>query len=302
MKASLDETRQSGSLELLARQLVEGFITGLHKSPYHGFSVEFAEHRLYNVGQSTRHIDWKVFARTDRLYTKQYEEETNLRCLIALDCSSSMYYPKESLAKIKFSVYAAASLTYLLHRQRDAVGLTLFSDSIEELTPIKSSSTHLNKLFTLLNNKVNVTGQQSKKTNVVNVLHEIAEKIHKRSLVIIFSDMFDGSENQEEIFKALQHLKHNKHEVLLFHITDHQTELKFSFAERPYEFIDLESGEKLKLHPSEIKDQFESELSALHAQLKLKCNQLKIDFISVDSKSNYTDVLQAYLIKRSKMR
>ena len=302
MKASLDETRQSGSLELLARQLVEGFITGLHKSPYHGFSVEFAEHRLYNVGQSTRHIDWKVFARTDRLYTKQYEEETNLRCLIALDCSSSMYYPKESLAKIKFSVYAAASLTYLLHRQRDAVGLTLFSDSIEELTPIKSSSTHLNKLFTLLDNKINVTGQQSKKTNVVNVLHEIAEKIHKRSLVIIFSDMFDGSENQEEIFKALQHLKHNKHEVLLFHITDHQTELKFSFAERPYEFIDLESGEKLKLHPAEIKDQFESELSALHAQLKLKCNQLKIDFISVDSKSNYTDVLQAYLIKRSKMR
>jgi uncharacterized protein (DUF58 family) len=182
------------------------------------------------------------------------------------------------------------------------VGLSLFSDSIEELTPIKSSSTHLNKLFTLLDHKINVTGQQSKKTNVVTVLHEIAEKIHKRSLIIIFSDMFDGSENHEDIFKALQHLKHNKHEVILFHVTDHQTELKFSFAERPYEFIDLESGEKLTLHPAEIKDQFETELSKLHAQLKLKCNQLKIDFISVDSKSNYTDVLQAYLIKRSKMR
>ncbi|MFN7259899.1 MAG: DUF58 domain-containing protein, partial [Cyclobacteriaceae bacterium] len=144
MKSTLEETRQTGSLELLAKQLVEGFITGLHKSPYHGFSVEFAEHRLYNVGQTTRHIDWKVFARTDRLYTKQYEEETNLRCLLVVDCSSSMYYTKESLAKIRFSVFASSALAFLLHRQRDAVGLSLFADSVEELTPIKSSSTHLN--------------------------------------------------------------------------------------------------------------------------------------------------------------
>ncbi len=302
MKSTFDEIKQSGSLELLAKQLVEGFITGLHKSPYHGFSVEFAEHRLYNEGQSTRHIDWKVFARTDRLYTKQYEEETNLRCLIALDCSSSMYYPKESLAKIRFSIYAASALAYLLHRQRDAVGLSLFTDSIEELTPIKSSSTHLNKLFTLLDTKLKPGKDDQKKTNVVSVLHEIAEKIHKRSLVIIFSDMFDGGESHEEIFKALQHLKHNKHEVLLFHVTDHETELNFSFAERPYEFIDLESGEKLKLHPSEIKEKFEMQLGQLHAELKMKCNQLKIDFISVDSKSNYNEVLQVYLIKRGKMR
>jgi uncharacterized protein (DUF58 family) len=302
MKSTFDEIKQSGGLELLAKQLVEGFITGLHKSPYHGFSVEFAEHRLYNEGQSTRHIDWKVFARTDRLYTKQYEEETNLRCLIVLDCSSSMYYPKESLAKMKFSIYAASALAYLLHRQRDAVGLSLFTDSMEELTPIKSSSTHLNKLFTLLDTKLKPGKDDQKKTNVVSVLHEIAEKIHKRSLVIIFSDMFDGGESREEIFKALQHLKHNKHEVLLFHVTDHETELNFSFAERPYEFIDLESGEKLKLHPSEIKEKFEAQLGQLHAQLKMKCNQLKIDFISVNSQSNYNEVLQAYLIKRGKMR
>jgi len=302
MNATLDKTRQSSSLELLAKQLVEGFITGLHKSPYHGFSVEFAEHRLYNEGQSTRHIDWKVFARTDRLYTKQYEEETNLRCLIVLDCSSSMYYPKESLAKIRFSIYAASALSYLLHKQRDAVGISLFSDSVEELTPVKSSSTHLNKIFTLLENKLARPPALEKKTNVVTVLHEIAEKIHKRSLVIIFSDMFDGGESHEEIFKALQHLKHNKHEVLLFHVTDHETELNFSFAERPYEFIDLESGEKLKLHPSEIKEKFEEQLTKLHAELKLKCNQFKIDFISVDSNSKYNEVLQAYLIKRSKMR
>jgi uncharacterized protein (DUF58 family) len=302
MKSTLDETRQTGSLELLARQLVEGFITGLHKSPYHGFSVEFAEHRLYNEGQSTRHIDWKIFARTDRLYTKQYEEETNLRCLLVIDGSPSMYYPSESLAKIKFSIYAASALAYLLHKQRDAVGLSIFSDQIEELTPVKSSSTHLNKLFTLLENKLNRKPSTAQRTNVVSVLHEIAEKIHKRSLVVIFSDMFDGGDNHEEIFKALQHLKHNKHEVLLFHVTDHETELHFSFSERPYEFVDLETGEKLKLNPSEIREKFEVQLSQLHAQLKLKCNQLKIDFISVDAKSDYKEVLQAYLIKREKMR
>jgi uncharacterized protein (DUF58 family) len=301
MKLSFDEIRQSGSLELLAKQLVEGFITGLHKSPYHGFSVEFAEHRLYNEGQSTRHIDWKVFARTDRLYTKQYEEETNLRCLLVIDGSSSMYYPKETNAKIKFSIYAAAALAYLLHKQRDAVGVSVFTDKVEELTQVKSSASHLNKLFTLLENRLE-TSKEANQTKVAEVLHEIAEKIHKRSLVIIFSDMFEGSESTEEIFKALQHLKHNKHEVLLFHVTDHSTELNFSFAERPYEFIDLESGEKLKLHPSEIKDSYEKQLTLLHAELKMKCNQLKIDFVSVDARKNFSEVLQAYLIKRGKMK
>lgn len=302
MQVSFEEVKQSGSLELLAKQLVEGFITGLHKSPYHGFSVEFAEHRLYNEGQSTRHIDWKVFARTDRLYTKQYEEETNLRCLIAIDTSSSMYYPRPSLAKIRFSIMAASALAYLLHKQRDAVGLALFNQQLDELTPIKSSSVHLNKLFTLLEKQFERPAQAAQTTNVVAVLHELAEKIHKRSLVILFSDMFDGGEKQEEVFKALQHLKHNKHEVLLFHVTDHETELNFSFEERPYEFIDLETNEKIKLNPAEIRTQYESQLATLHAELQMKCHQLKLDMISVNSKTNYFEVLQAYLIKRSKMR
>lgn len=302
MKINFDTIKQSASLELLARQLVEGFITGLHKSPYHGFSVEFAEHRLYNEGQSTRHIDWKVFARTDRLYTKQYEEETNLRCLIAIDCSSSMYYPSDSLAKFKFSIYAASAISYLLHKQRDAVGLCLFSDKIEEFTPIKSTPSHLDKIFQLLERAIDQGAKEPKATKVANVLHEIAEKTHRRSLVVLFSDMFDGDEDPNEIFKALQHLKHNKHEVLLFHVTDHQTELDFEFDERPYEFIDLESREKIKLNPAEIRDKFTTQLSAFHKELKLKCNQLKIDFISADARSNYFEVLQAYLIKRSKMR
>jgi uncharacterized protein (DUF58 family) len=298
----IEDIRLSGSLELLAKQLVEGFITGLHKSPYHGFSVEFAEHRLYNQGQSTRHIDWKVFARTDRLYTKQYEEETNLRCVIAIDCSSSMYYPKDTLQKLKFSIYSASALAYMLNRQRDAVGLCLFSDKIEELTPIRSTPTHLDKLFTLLDSRLkNTSGVVNKSTRVADVLHEIAEKTHRRSLVVIFSDMFEGGDD-DEIIKALQHLKHNKHEVILFHITDHNTELDFKFEEKPYEFVDLESGEKLMLNPHEIKDQFEKELKEYHLKLKMKCNQLKIDFISANIQDGYSEVLQTYMIKRSKMR
>lgn len=300
MDLRAEDIRLSGSIELLAKQLVEGFITGLHKSPYHGFSVEFAEHRLYNEGQSTRHIDWKVFARTDRLYTKQYEEETNLRCVIAIDCSSSMYYPKGKHTKIQFSLYAASALAQLLTRQRDAVGLCLFTDKIEEFTPVKSTASHLDKLFMVLERRLR-TETTGKQTKVAEVLHEVAEKTHRRSLVIIFSDMFDG-ENDAEIFKALQHLKHNKHEVVLFHVTDHATELAFQFEERPYEFVDLESGEKLLLNPQEIKTQYEKELAAYHYNLKMRCNQLKIDFISADINSGYFDVLQAYMIKRSKMQ
>ncbi len=302
MSVRINDFRQSASLELLAKQLVEGFITGLHKSPYHGFSVEFAEHRLYNEGQSTRHIDWKVFARTDRLYTKQYEEETNLRCLIVLDASSSMFYPSDTLAKLKFSVYAASALAYLLHKQRDAVGLCLFSNKIDEFTQIKSTASHLDKLFTLLEKTIETGNPSRKTTRVSEVLHEVAEKIHKRSLVVIFSDMFDGAEDPEDVFKSLQHLKHNKHEVLLFHVSDHETELDFNFEERPYEFVDLENGETVRLNPAEIKNRYTTSLAEFHKTLKLKCNQLKIDFISANTKTDYFEVIQAYLIKRSKMK
>lgn len=281
--------------------MVEGFITGLHKSPYHGFSVEFAEHRLYNDGESTRHIDWKVYARTDRLYSKRYEEETNLRCLIALDVSPSMFYPVESKSKIRFSIYAASALSYLLNRQRDAVGLCLFSDSIKTLTPVKSTPTHLSKLFTLLGNVSEETPVTSR-TQVGQVLHEIAEKIHKRSLVVIFSDMFDGNENTDDLFKALQHLKHNKHEVIVFQVMDNQTELLFDFEDRPMEFVDLETNEKIKLNPGDVKQQYKLEAEKFHKSLKMRCNQYKIDFVEADVQSDFNAILQTYLIKRVKMR
>ena len=301
MSIKLHEIAQHTSLELLARQMVEGFITGMHKSPYHGFSVEFAEHRLYNDGESTRHIDWKVYARTDRLFTKRYEEETNLRCLVAIDVSPSMFYPVESKSKLRFSIYAASALSFLLHRQRDAVGLCFFSDTIKTITPVKSTPTHLDKIFTLLEN-LSEQKPTAGRTQVAQVLHEIAEKLHKRSLVIIFSDMFDSDENADDLFKALQHLKHNKHEVIVFHVMDHQTELLFDFEDRPMEFVDLETNEKIRLNPGDVKPYYRLEADKFYKSLKMRCNQYKIDFVEADVQSDFNTVLQTYLIKRAKMR
>ncbi|MCU0396485.1 MAG: DUF58 domain-containing protein [Cyclobacteriaceae bacterium] len=302
MKINLSDINKTTNLELLARQLVEGFITGLHKSPYHGFSVEFAEHRLYNEGESTRHIDWKVYARTDRLFTKRYEEETNLRCLIAIDTSPSMFYPRESRAKIRYSTVVAASLAFLLNIQRDAVGLCFFSDSIETLTPVKSSPTHLDKVLLILNELLD-RKPSDRNTNVAGVLHEIAEKIHKRSLIVIFSDMFDGDVNETEgIFKALQHLKHNKHEVIVFHVLDYATEFKFEFDDRPIEFIDMENQQKIKLNPADVRSTYQEAAFQFYNNLQMRCHQYKIDFVPVDVRDDINTILQTYLIKRARMK
>ncbi|MGD9327904.1 MAG: DUF58 domain-containing protein [Cyclobacteriaceae bacterium] len=300
MKLDLRKIREISTIDLLAKQMVEGFITGLHKSPYHGFSVEFAEHRLYNAGESTRDIDWKVYARTDKLFTKRYEEETNLRCQLVIDNSSSMYYPVKNKAKITFSVLASAALAYLLHKQRDAVGITTFSDTIEYQSPVKSTKSHLHKLFLELQ-KLLDQSQTSKKTAVADVLHQIANKIHKRSLVIIFSDMFDNKEEIKDIISALHHLKHNNHEVLLFHVTDPRTEYEFDFEERPYVFVDLETRQKVKVQPSEVKEFYKKEIKKYYYDLKLKCGQFKIDFIEADVNEDFDKILSSYLIKRARM-
>ncbi len=297
----LAKIREYGNVEFLAKQLVEGFITGLHKSPFHGFSVEFAEHRLYNTGESTRYIDWKVFAKTDRVYVKRYEEETNLRCHLLIDTSSSMYYPEKTNGKITFSTMAAGALAYTLQRQRDAVSLITFSDGIEIQTPIKSTPSHIHKIFLDLSMLLQKPKPQ-KKTSVVETLHEIAEKIHKRSLVIIFSDMFDDINNSERLFTAMQHLRHNLHEVLLFHVTDRNTEEEFNFEERPYEFVDLESGEKVRVQPSQVKEQYQASIKEFYHDLKLKCGQYKIDFIEADIAQGFDQILSAFLVKRGKMR
>ena len=294
-------------LELIAKQVVEGFITGLHKSPFHGFSVEFAEHRLYNKGESTKHIDWKLYGRTDKLFIKRYEEETNLRCQLIIDDSSSMYFPlpdgKEvKQNKITFSVYCAAAMIELLKRQRDAVGLSVFSETVEVHTPAKSSSLHHKMLYHELEKRIQPHDVHiHKKTSAINALHEIAEGIHKRSLVMIFSDMMDSKANSDELFSALQHLKHKKHEVILFHVVDKKKEMEFDFDNRPYRFVDMETGEEIKLHPNEIKDSYLSQMAEYKKELMLKCGQYKIDFVEADINLGFDQVLMPYLLKRTRM-
>lgn len=300
LNLDLSKIREYGRLDFLAKQLVEGFITGLHKSPFHGFSVEFAEHRLYNSGESTRHIDWKVYNKTDKLFVKTYEEETNLRCHLLVDVSSSMYYPEKSRGKLAFSVLAAAALANMLQRQRDAVGLITFSDKIETQTECKSTSTHLQKVFRELESALN-RDKRNQTTSVVETLHLIADKIHTRSLVVIFSDMFEDIENSEKIFSALQHLKHNKHEVLLFHVTDKKTELDFDFADGPHEFIDLETNQRLKLQPAQVKEHYVKTLKNFFHELKIKSGQYKIDFIEVDVEKGFDPIMSSFLAKRAKM-
>ncbi|WP_258103338.1 DUF58 domain-containing protein [Marinoscillum sp. MHG1-6] len=301
MSLKLSDIRQFDKLDFLAKQLVEGFITGLHKSPFHGFSVEFAEHKVYNSGESTRHVDWKVYARTDRLYTKQYEEETNLRCQILLDVSGSMYYPHPDKTKIKFAALTAAALTHLLTTQRDAVGLTTFSDKIEYQSPQSSTASNTGLIIKALDHALNASPSATQ-TRVSDVIHEIADKITKRSLVIILSDMFQNVENLDEIFKSLQHLRHNKHEILIFHVTDHSTELNFEFDDRPHQFIDLETKQTIKVNPRDVKEFYQQKTAEMYRELKLRCGQFKIDYIEADTSDPFDKVLGAYLIKRKKMK
>jgi uncharacterized protein (DUF58 family) len=292
-------------LELFAKQVVEGFITGLHKSPFHGFSVEFAEHRLYNTGESTRHLDWKLYAKTDKLFVKRYEEETNLRCRIVIDTSSSMNFPEvkvdeESNNKLQFSIYAAAALIELLKKQRDAYGLSFFSEAVDLHTEAKTNPAHQRLMYKHLEELLNQE-LSTKRTSAVESLHQISDMIHRRALVIIFSDMMDNSERGEELLSALQHLKHNKHEVILFHVVDKRTELDFELENRPYRFIDLESGEEVKLNPTEVKEEYKKAAQAREKELRLKCGQYGIEFVTADVSNNYHQILLPFLLKRKKL-
>ena len=288
------------NLDLLASQVVEGFITGMHKSPFHGFSVEFAEHRLYNTGESTRNIDWKLYGRTDKLFVKRFDEETNLRCHILLDVSPSMFYPKDTKLKIRFACIAAAVLSNLMKRQRDAFGLYKFSDKILSTFDVKSSASHYNLIINELLNTIK--GQANgHSTNVAETLDTIAEKIHRRSLVVILSDMFEASSNNDALFDALQHLKFRKHEVIVFHIVDGETELEFNFSNRPYKFVDSESGEELKLYPDDVKTLYLDKIHQFKNDLRLKCNQYKIDFVEADVRKDFNQILLPFFAKRARM-
>ncbi|MBS7787175.1 DUF58 domain-containing protein [Flavobacterium sp. CYK-55] len=293
-------------LELLAHQVVEGFISGMHKSPFHGFSAEFAEHKVYNTGESTKHIDWKLYAKTDRLYTKNFEEETNLRCHLIVDNSSSMHYPKLKdgqpffESKIGFSVLASAVLMNLLKKQRDAVGLSVYSDNYEYYAPEKGSDRHhrmiLDKLENMLQ-KPTVT----KTTDTVTFLHQIAEKIHRRSMIILFTDMFQGGDDAA-LFNALQHLKHNKHRVVLFHVIDNKTEVQFQYDNAPRKFIDLESGEEVTLFSNNIQEQYESGVHEYFKKVSQTCAQNKIKYVPVNVGADFEKILTTYLIEKQSFR
>jgi uncharacterized protein (DUF58 family) len=294
-------------LDWLAAQVVEGFIIGLHKSPFHGFSVEFAEHRLYNPGESTRHIDWKVFARTERLFTKRFEEETNLRCQIVLDCSSSMFFPegdelkkRGGVNKARFSAVCAAAILHLMRKQRDAVGLSLFDDEIREHTRARSSAVHHKYLLSQIQQMLD-QGGRGKNTSAAKALHLIAESTHRRSLVIVFSDLFERSDRDEELYSALQHLRHAKHEVVLFHVVDKSRELEFAFDNRPYRFVDLESGEEVKLRASGVREQYQEKVKAFQKELALRCGQYRIDYVEADAALDFKQVLLPYLVKRMRL-
>lgn len=302
----IQQFQQFDNLEFISREVVEGFITGLHRSPFHGFSVEFAEHRLYNSGESTKHLDWKLFARTDRLFVKQYEEETNLRCQIVIDTSSSMLFPFEKGKpstgnKLAFSVYSAAAIIYLLRKQRDAVGLSLFSDEIEFHSGARLSSVHIDLLYNKLGDLLRQEqAQLHKKTNTVDALHMIAENIHKRSLVILFSDLIE-QQSTDELFEALQHLKYNKHEVLLFHVTDHRQERDFDFRNQPYRFVDLETGEHLKFSPNDLKTNYQKAMGDYFEEMRVRCGQYQIDLAEADINEDFKQVLFTYLLKRKRL-
>jgi len=306
IESQIEKISSFQHLELLANQVVEGFISGMHKSPFHGFSAEFAEHKVYNVGESTKHIDWKLFAKTDRLFTKRFEEETNLRCHIIIDNSSSMHYPKLKdnqnffENKIGFSVLASAVLMNLLKKQRDAVGLSVFSDKYEYYAPEKGSDRHhrmiLNTLERLLDKPT-----IKKNTDTVTFLHQIAEKIHRRSMIILFTDMFQsGSESsgEEALFNALQHLKHNKHKVVLFHVVDKKTELNFDFDNAPRKFIDVESGEEVAVFADNVKEEYEKQMESYFRKLALTCAQNRIKYIPVSVDESFEKILMTYLVEK----
>jgi uncharacterized protein (DUF58 family) len=305
IRKEINEITGFNNLELLAHQVVEGFISGLHKSPFHGFSAEFAEHKIYNQGESIKHIDWKLFAKTDKLYTKHYEEETNLRCHLIIDNSSSMHYPLlkdfdiNHLNKIGFSVLAAAAIMNLLKRQRDAVGLSIYSDDYDFYSNEKGSERHHQMLLAKLNEAL-ANKREQIKTKTYTSLHEIADKIKRRSMIFLFTDMFQSDLEEEKLFEALQHLKYNKHEVILFHTYDKEKEIEFDFSNKPKRFVDVETGAHVNLYADAIRGDYKEAVKDYFTALKIRCGQYRIKYVPVAINEDFSAILTTYLLERQK--
>lgn len=291
---------QIKGLELKAKKIIEGFIAGLHKSPYHGFSVEFAEHRPYNTGDDFKHIDWKVYGKKERFYVKQYEEETNLRCFLVLDTSSSMYFKhKAQWTKLEYSAHLAAAMAYLMQGQRDAVGFASFADTLRTILPAKGTRRHLRRIFLEIESYLTVN--KGDFTASAAALHELAERIHQRSLVVIFTDLFENIETHDALISALKHLRHRKHEVILFNITEHYTELDLNLEYERYLLEDLESGEQLEISPAQVAQDYRAKVTTYLQRFKQACNEFQIDFESVSTEQPFSEALIHYLKKRSRL-
>ena len=282
-----------GRMNLVARAVVEGFVTGLHRSPYHGFSVEFAEHRQYVAGDSPSDLDWLALARTDRLYIKKYEEETNLRATIVLDTSSSMSFKSGELTKLEYGCYLAASLAFLMVRQQDSVGLATFSQGVDTFIPPGSTSTHLNRLLRTMEDILPV---EKTPTNLEGTFHGLAERLKRRGMIVIISDLLG---DQREVMRALSHFRHKKHEVLILHVLDPH-ELRFPY-QRLSDFIDLESGERLQVDPGYVREEYQRQMAAFVESYKRDCAMQNIDYVLADTSVPYDFLLFSYLSKRQRV-
>ena len=281
------------SISMKAKMVVEGYIIGQHRSPYHGFSVEFAEHRSYESGDEVRHIDWKLYGKTNRLYVKRYEEETNLRAHLILDTSKSMTYTSGGVSKLEYGSYLLAALSYLMISQQDAAGVVLFDESIRSFVPPKSTPSHLNTLLNVLDVK-----SPGVDTKIEPVLHEMAERIKKRGLVIIISDLFDEPKN---IMNGLKHFRHSKQEVILFHVLD-RNELEFDFNTRTRtKFIDMESGEEITTDPWHVQNDYKNLIKGLQDYYKSECRLNLIDYVPLFTDDSLDKGLSEYFNKRKRL-
>ena len=279
------------NLMLVAKVVVEGFISGIHRSPFHGFSVEFSERREYAEGDEIKHIDWKTFAKFDKYYVKEYSAETNLKCHIVLDASASMGYKSGGISKLEYASYLAAALTYLMLSQQDSVGLLIFDDKIRNFIPPRGGRRHLKNILSVLENTV-----PEKETNVGKVLHDLAENIRKRGLIILISDFFDSPDN---IIRGLKHFLHKKHEVIAFHIVD-VLEKEFNFYDM-VEFIDMEKGEKVLVDTDDIRKEYRNNFSKFLGGVKAGCLLNNITYELMETNMPLDSAMVSFLARRERL-
>jgi len=279
------------NMALRARLVVEGFITGLHRSPYHGFSVEFSDYRPYMLGDEIRHIDWKVYGKTDRYYIKQFEEETNLKSYLLLDTSASMGYSSQKITKLDYASYLAAALSYLMLEQRDAVGLVLFEKKIKKYIPPRSIKSYLPLILKELE-----TIRCSSQTDVAATFHEMAERINRRGLIIVLSDLLD---DPEKVISGLKHFRHKRHDVIVFHILD-PMEISFDFKRNAL-FKDLETTEKMTTQPWHIKADYQKQVKKFIDNYKRQCRLNRIDYVLINTSWSFDRALMEYLLKRKRI-